>query len=149
MVVLDLIIIGGVVLMIVAGRRFGMFEKGRHPRSGRLLTIAGAVLTALFYAVDLFVMTVLPLLVSMSEAMAIMHALHLEIRWPVSILSLFLICSGVVLSAYHRRRAERLFSYAGGATRILFESVVSSFIQFNQAIAFVVGRHAGKADFKK
>ena len=134
MIVLDLIVVGGVILMVVAGHRFGLFEKGRQPRTGQLLIIAGAVITGLFYLVDLVVMTILPGITGMPEAMALMHTLHLEIRWPVSILSLFLIGSGVVLSAYHQRRAERYIQNAEAQVIESNERMVESEIRFRALI---------------
>ena len=104
MVIIDLIIIGLVVAMLGASWAFGVFRAGQLSSAGRLLIIAGAVLTGLFYLADLLTMTVLPSLIGREPAMAIVTRLHLDARWLISLASLLLIGSGVVLSAYHRRQ---------------------------------------------
>jgi len=134
MITIDLVIIGLVILMVVAGHRFGLFAKGRQPRTGRFLIIIAAILTAIFYLADLLSMTVLPMLTSKPEAMAFMHYLHLEVRWPVSLISLILISFGVVLSAYHRQRVETLIRDAEREVVKSNERMVESEIRFRALI---------------
>ena len=134
MIAIDLVIIGLVVLMLVAGHRFGLFEAGRQPLTGTLLIIAAAIITALFYLADLVSMTILPAFIGMPEAMAFMHSLHLDIRWPVSLVSLVLLSFGVVFSARQRQRAEKLMQEADNQIAESIERIVESEIRFRALV---------------
>ncbi|MBF0195055.1 MAG: PAS domain S-box protein, partial [Magnetococcales bacterium] len=60
-----------------------------------LLIFSGLLLIALFYFADLFTMYVLPIYMPMDEAMEIMHNLHLNSRWGVSLAAELLIILGL------------------------------------------------------
>ena len=134
MIAVDLAIIGLVIVMLVAARRFGLFEAGRQPLTGTLLIIAAAIITALFYLADLVSMIILPGFIGMPRAMAFMQDLHLEIRWPVSLVSLILVGFGVVLSAHHRQRAEKLIREADKQIAESTERIIESEIRFRALV---------------
>ncbi|QKQ25185.1 GGDEF domain-containing protein [Candidatus Reidiella endopervernicosa] len=95
MTLIDLLIIG-VFLYVV-------FTCYRHTDTLRelgvyrlmLITIAGLGVIALFYMVDLATMHLFPLVMPMARAMEIMHELHLNYMWVVSLVGVGLLVVGL------------------------------------------------------
>ena len=125
-VVLDLVIIGLVLLMIGISTSLGMFRKGRLPRTGRFLMIAGVCLTGLFYVVDLVVALAGPSLLAPGLAHLLLEAIHHQVQWPVSLVSLMLLSSGIVIEAYLRERLEKQVQQAESQVVLASEQIVES-----------------------
>ena len=64
-------------------------------RTGLATIILGLSLTALFYLADLIAMHALPLYMPTAEAMGIMRDLHLNYRWPVTLLGVGCVAFGL------------------------------------------------------
>lgn len=134
MIALDLAIIVLVAGMLIASWWFGLFSKGRLPRSGRLLIPGGVALTGLFYLVDLITMTVSPTLVGIDRSMALMNMLHLDARWLVSLVSVILIGSGVVVTSYYRQRGEDQLQQAETQISNAQDRIIESEIRFRALV---------------
>lgn len=106
MITVDLLIMSMAGSLILYVFRTRGFSYGGGPVLGRWLLLGGILLTAVFYAVDLFAMLLLPLIVGAERAMSVMHILHLEIRWPVSALSMGMVCAGIFLLLQQRKKLE-------------------------------------------
>ena len=98
MTVIDLVIMAavGYGLWELVRRRARLQDGGSS--AGPVLTIAGLVVAAVFYGVDLYVMHVLPLQTSREASMALMTDLHLNFSWLVMLATIGLVVAGSMLS---------------------------------------------------
>ena len=83
-------------IVLIAALALAYFVFGRRSQrppgsgtAGPALIVAGVGLTALFHALDLFAMWVLPAQIGHASAMEWMANLHLNARWGVTLLSMF------------------------------------------------------------
>ena len=106
MVSVDLLIIGMAAAVVIYVLKVRGFAYGGSPAIARWLLLGGILLTAVFYAVDLFTMAGLPSLAGTERADSAMQILHLQVRWPVSALSMGMVCAGIFLLLQQRRRLE-------------------------------------------
>lgn len=135
MIVLDLIVIGLIATTLIVAGRFGMLgRRGAVSMPGRSLIVVGAVTTGLFYLTDLVVMTVIAEIAGRQRAMELMTFLHLELRWVVSLLSLGLICAGIVLNGAHRRRLDQQLRESEAQIAAARDSVYESEIRFRSLV---------------
>ena len=134
MLVLDVIVIGLVLAMIGISWSLGIFRKWRMPRTGRFLMIAGVSMTGLFHLADLLLITVLPSLLQPGGAVSLMTELHLGFRWPVSMISLVMISSGVVVEAYLRERLENQLRQAESRVTAGQDAIVESEMRFRSLV---------------
>lgn len=96
--------------------------------------IASVCLTGLFHLADLLLLTVMPSLVAPAEAESLIAALHLEIRWPVSLISLIMIATGVVIEAYYRDRLENKLTQTENRVATAQGCIVESEIRFRSVV---------------
>lgn len=134
MIVFDLIIVGLIVMMVGVSWSLGAFDKGRMPRTGRILIILGVIVTGVFYLADLLVMLSPSLLTDRSRAMALMTTLHLELRWIVSLTSLLLIGAGLIANAIYRRRYEKHIQHTEQRIAAAQDRIVESEIRFRALV---------------
>ncbi|MFP6749225.1 MAG: PAS domain S-box protein [Alphaproteobacteria bacterium] len=90
MTALDILAVG---ITLCAGVVFFRYRM-RHGRRGQVMVVMGIALTGAFYALDLFNMHGLPLLMAHEHAMSVMRSLHLDINWFVIIASLAMVAGG-------------------------------------------------------
>ncbi len=99
MTIFDVLIIGIVayVLVLFSGVRHRLTAPGT--RAGLTTIVVGLVAVALFYALDLIAMHILPWFLPMSSAMAIMQDLHLNHRWFVALIGVGSIALGLAATS--------------------------------------------------
>lgn len=132
MTVIDLVIvtIAGAAIWVVVKARADL-SAGGALRAATVL-IAGLVMIACFYFVDLLTMHALPLITSQAEAMATMESLHLNLGWVVSaaaVLSIFVGFVGIVRSEIvltNRLRSSREELRDSAAERESIEATLAS-----------------------
>ena len=125
-VILNLIIIGLVLSMIGISSSQGMFRKGRLPRTGRFLMIAGVSLAGLYHVVDVLLALAGPTLLGTAVAETLFEAMHHEVQWPVSLASLILLCGGILIEAFLRERLEKQVRQAESQVALAAEQIVES-----------------------
>ena len=106
MLAIDVLIIGMATTFIVYVIRAQGFISSGPFAVGRIMLLTGIFVTASFYAADAFILLKLPELIGVDQSAAAMRFLHLELRWPVSALSMALVCTGIFLMLKQRRRLE-------------------------------------------
>lgn len=94
MTIFDLLIVMAAILG--CARLYPLYPKLGRERIGLTLILLGLSLTGLFYALDLVVMWVLPLVMNMETAMNLMDFLHLELQWFFSLATVLLIAFGIL-----------------------------------------------------
>jgi len=133
-VILDVIIISLVLIMIAVTYSLGFFQKGPLPRTGRFLMIAGVSLTGLYHVADVLLATAGPALLTADLAGALFEAMHHEIQWPVSLISLVLLSGGILIEAYLRERLEKQVRQAESQVTIAAEQIVESEIRYRSLV---------------
>jgi transcriptional regulator with GAF, ATPase, and Fis domain len=133
-VILDVIIFSLVLIMIAISSSLGFFRKGRLPRTGRFLMIAGVSLTGLFHVADIVLALAGPALLTADLANTLFEAMHHEIQWPVSLISLLLLSSGILIEAYLRGRLEKQVRQAESQVTVAAEHIVESEMRYRSLI---------------
>ena len=141
MTAIDLLIIAATVYgiwrcrLISRGQRFG------RARMGLLLINLGLLAVALFYAADLAIMLVLPMLTGMDEAMEVMEGFHRNLSWLVILFAVISISIGFIelLVELQRRetRVRRLID--ANIIGILIYDLEGAIIEANDAFLRMVG----------
>jgi PAS domain S-box-containing protein len=141
MTAIDLLIIAATVYgiwrcrLISRGQRFG------RARMGLLLINLGLLAVALFYAADLAIMHVLPMLTGMDEAMEVMKVFHRNLSWLVILFAVISISIGFIelLVELQRRetRVRRLID--ANIIGILIYDLEGAIIEANDAFLRMVG----------
>lgn len=134
MLVLDVTVIGLVLAMIGMSWSLGIFRKWRIPRTGRFLMIAGVAVTGLFHLADLLLITVMPPLLPAGKALALTTELHRLFRWPVSLVSLTMISTGVVIEAYLRERLESHLRRAESRVTNAQDAIIESEMRYRSLV---------------
>ena len=133
-VILDVTIISLVLIMIAVTSSLGFFRKGRLPRTGRFLMMAGVSLTGLYHVTDLLLALAGPALLTADLARTLFEAMHHEIQWPVSLISLILLSSGIVIEAYLRERLEKQVRQAESQVTFAAEQIVESEMRYRSLV---------------
>ncbi len=107
MTIFDVLVIAMALLMFKYASPDGFFQRWSR---GRVIIALGVLTLSLFYAADLLVMHVGPVLVGEMRAMQIMSTMHLEVLWLVTLLSVTLIVIGMQSTNRARARDEQRLS---------------------------------------
>ncbi len=118
MAVFDICIIALMLAMCGFTLRRNWSNPAALGRKARLLPLAGLGLIALFYATDLFAMTLLPGLVGSQRAMDFMIDLHLNWSWPMVLAAVSLIGVGYLCSVREASDAVTRLECAERAAQI-------------------------------
>ena len=127
--------IGLVLTLIGISSSRGMFRKGRLPRTGRFLMVAGVGLTGLYHVADLLLALVGPAALPQDLANTLTEWMHHDIQWPVSLVSLVLLSSGIVIEAYLRERLEKQVRRAESQVALASEQIVESEMRYRSLVA--------------
>jgi PAS domain S-box-containing protein len=122
MTAIDLLIIGVTVYGIWRCRLISPGKRFDRPGIGLLLVNSGLLAVALFYAADLAIMHVLPMVTGMDETMKAMDDFHRNLSWPVILFAVISISFGFIeLLVELQRREARM-------RRLIDANVVGIFI---------------------
>jgi PAS domain S-box-containing protein len=106
MTAIDLLIIGVTVYGIWRCRLISPGKRFERPRISLLLINSGLLAVALFYATDLAIMHVLPMVTAMDEAMKAMDALHRNLSWLVILFAVVSMSFGFIELLVELQRRE-------------------------------------------
>ena len=106
MTAIDLLIIAVTVYGIWRCRLISPGKRFERPRIGLLLINSGLLAVALFYAADLAIMHVLPMVTARDEAMKAMEALHRNLSWLVILFAVISISIGFIELLVELQRRE-------------------------------------------
>lgn len=134
MVLVDLTVVALTVLMFAVARSQGMLSRGTGPLAGRLLIMAAVTLTAGFYLAELLTITLLPRVLPEPASLSILEFLHLQVRTPVTLLSLGLTACGIIFVARVRGRALEGEKLAEQRMRIAEQSIIQSETRFRSLV---------------
>jgi len=106
MTAIDLLIMAVTVYGIWRCRHVSPGKRFERPRIGLLLINSGLLAVALFYAADLAIMHVLPMVTARDEAMKAMEALHRNLGWLVILFAVISIFIGFIELLVELQRRE-------------------------------------------
>jgi PAS domain S-box-containing protein len=106
MTAIDLLIMAVTVYGIWRCRLVSPGKRFERPRIGLLLINSGLLAVALFYAADLAIMHVLPMVTARDEAMKAMEALHRNLGWLVILFAVISISIGFIELLVELQRRE-------------------------------------------
>jgi PAS domain-containing protein len=106
MTAIDLLIMAVTVYGIWHCRLISPGKRFERPRIGLLLINSGLLAVALFYATDLAIMHVLPMVTAGDEAMKAMDALHHNLSWLVILFAVISISIGFIELLVELQRRE-------------------------------------------
>ncbi len=141
MTAIDLLILAVTVYGIWRYRLISPGKRFERPRIGLLLSNSGLLAIALFYAADLAIMHVLPMVTARDEAMNAMEALHRNLSWLVILFAVISISIGFIelLVELQRREARVRRLVDANMIGIIISDIEGQIIEANDAFLHMVG----------
>jgi len=141
MTAIDLLIVAVTVYGIWRCRLINPGKRFERPRIGLLLINSGLLAVALFYAADLAIMHVLPMVTVRDEAMKAMEALHRNLSWLLILFAVISISIGFIelLVELQRRQARVRRLVDANIIRIINPDIEGQIIEANDAFLHMVG----------
>jgi len=141
MTAIDLLIIAVTVYGIWRCRLISPGKRFERPRIGLLLINSGLLAVALFYAADLAIMHVLPMVTARDEAMKAMEALHRNLSWLLILFAVISISIGFIelLVELQRREARVRRLVDANIIGIIISDIEGQIIEANDAFLHMVG----------
>jgi len=134
LLIVDLTIVGFAILLLSVSASLGAFRRGRVPRTGRFVLIAGIVTTAMYYLADLVVITLVPVLYGPEASLQAMSFLLQHVRVPATLVSFALIATGAMIAARSSMDSEKNLVQSDARAAKAIEIIVDSENRFRSLV---------------
>jgi len=134
LLIVDLTIVGFAILVLGVSISLGAFRRGRMPRTGRFVLVAGIVTTALYYLADLVVITLVPILYGPEASLEAMSFLLQHVRVPATVVSFALIVIGSMIAARSSMDSEKSLARSDAQAAKAIEIIVDSENRFRSLV---------------